>query len=238
MKSKGLISAIMPTFNRAHFICDRIRELHSQTYDNWELIIINDCSTDNTIEVVTPFLSEKIKLINLDINSGCVSIPRGIGIVDSHGEYIAPTDDDVINHPNKFKDLIAAMTDSDVLTYGNRLEYNTTSRTVTRWNPDSNWNPNARCGIDNGQLIYKSNVFDKVPLRFPTHECDRYMAIQIYPHGTFRYADVDVSTYIWHSNNRTLNRKSNCTPTNPAIYTRYFQEYNHSNINIDYSVYP
>src|ERR1700684_1674024 len=105
MRTKGLISAILPTYNRASWVIERIEEIKAQTYTNWELIIVNDGSTDNTVELIKPFINKQIKLINLSQNSGSVSIPRAIGIVACQGEFIAPVDDDVIMLFNKFKDL-------------------------------------------------------------------------------------------------------------------------------------
>ena len=54
----GLVSIIMPSWNTARFIGESIQCVLDQTYQNWELLIVDDCSTDNTDEVVKPFLSD------------------------------------------------------------------------------------------------------------------------------------------------------------------------------------
>ena len=53
---KGLVSVIMPTYNCAKFIGETIESIQEQTYNNWELIIVDDCSTDNTKDVVDKFI--------------------------------------------------------------------------------------------------------------------------------------------------------------------------------------
>ena len=54
----GLVSIIMPSWNTARFIGESIQSVLAQTYTNWELLIVDDCSTDNTDEIVQPFLSD------------------------------------------------------------------------------------------------------------------------------------------------------------------------------------
>lgn len=55
---EDLVSIIMPSFNTALFISDTIKSVLAQSYTNWELIIVDDCSTDNTDGVVCPFLTD------------------------------------------------------------------------------------------------------------------------------------------------------------------------------------
>ena len=61
----GKISIITPTWNSASFICETIRSVQSQTYQNWEMIIADDCSTDNTKDIIRPYLQNdnRIKYI-------------------------------------------------------------------------------------------------------------------------------------------------------------------------------
>lgn len=57
----GLVSVIMPSWNTSNFIAESIQSVIDQTYENWELIIVDDCSTDNTDEVVAKFTDKRIR---------------------------------------------------------------------------------------------------------------------------------------------------------------------------------
>ena len=57
----GLVSVIMPSWNTSNFIAESIQSVIDQTYENWELIIVDDCSTDNTDDVVAKFTDKRIR---------------------------------------------------------------------------------------------------------------------------------------------------------------------------------
>ena len=58
MVYKDLVSIVMPSYNTASFIAEAIHSVLAQTYENWELLIVDDCSSDSTEEVISPFLSD------------------------------------------------------------------------------------------------------------------------------------------------------------------------------------
>ncbi|MDE5843970.1 MAG: glycosyltransferase [Muribaculaceae bacterium] len=93
-----LISIITPCFNAEAYLSQTIESLINQTYTNWELIIINDCSTDNSLNIIKDFQEKdrRIKLYNTCRSSGSPSEPRNIGINNADGEYIAFLDADDI----------------------------------------------------------------------------------------------------------------------------------------------
>lgn len=87
-----LISIILPTFNRAHFLPRALDSVFAQTYENWELIIIDDGSTDNTTVVLDEYADPRIKY-HFQENRG-VSAARNCGIGQSRGELFALLDSD------------------------------------------------------------------------------------------------------------------------------------------------
>ncbi|MDR2278098.1 MAG: glycosyltransferase family 2 protein [Vagococcus sp.] len=94
MKNKPLISVIMPVYNSGEKILTAIESIVKQGYQNWELIVINDGSTDNTIECInTKICDERIVLINRLENKG-IAYSRNEGINKASGMYIAFLDSD------------------------------------------------------------------------------------------------------------------------------------------------
>lgn len=110
MQNHGLVSIITPTWNCAAFVCETIRSIQAQTYQNWELIISDDCSTDNTKEVIKPYLQEdsRIKYICNDKNSGA-AITRNNALKVATGKWIAFLDSDDLWLPEKLEKQVAFM---------------------------------------------------------------------------------------------------------------------------------
>ena len=102
MKDFGLVSIITSTYNSSRYIKETIKSIISQTYDNWELIITDDCSTDNTVEVINESIQAepRIKLFRLSKNSGA-GVSRNNSIRHANGRFIAFCDDDDRWLPNK-----------------------------------------------------------------------------------------------------------------------------------------
>lgn len=99
-----LVSIITPCFNSEKFISRTIESIINQTYSNFELIIIDDCSNDNTVEIIKSFESKdsRIKLVQLEINSGA-AIARNRGLEIAKGRFIAFCDCDDIWFENKLE---------------------------------------------------------------------------------------------------------------------------------------
>ena len=96
----GLISIIMAAYNSEKTISRSIESVLSQTYTDFELIVINDCSSDKTADIVRSFDDDRIRLINNEKNMG-VSKTRHNGVEASRGEWIAILDSDDIWKPDK-----------------------------------------------------------------------------------------------------------------------------------------
>ncbi|MDD5454425.1 MAG: glycosyltransferase [Candidatus Ratteibacteria bacterium] len=101
MAKEPLISVIIPAYNRAKFLEEAVKSVLAQTYKNWELIIVDDGSTDDTSEVVKKFLDERIIYLHQD-NKGA-SAARNKGILKAKGEYIAFLDSDDMWLPQKLQ---------------------------------------------------------------------------------------------------------------------------------------
>ncbi|MBW3526222.1 glycosyltransferase [Shewanella sp. NKUCC05_KAH] len=110
-----LVSIIMPGYNSSSFIEDSIRSVLNQSYLNWELLFVDDGSTDGTLEFVKSFNDKRIKVFSLGYNSGSPTEPRNFAIAEAKGKYIAFLDADDTWEPNKLDLQLHAMTTSNVL---------------------------------------------------------------------------------------------------------------------------
>lgn len=99
-----MVSIIMPAYNSERYIKDSIQSVIAQSYIDWELIIIDDCSTDRTLQIIEFYekSNEKIHCYKNDINLG-VAESRNQGILLSSGEWIAFLDSDDCWHPEKLE---------------------------------------------------------------------------------------------------------------------------------------
>ncbi len=101
-----LISVIMPTWNAAAFLQEAIESVLNQTYQNLELILINDASTDNTIDVIQPYLKDsRLKFIDHE-KLGSPAKVRNAGIKLAQGEFIAFLDADDRYYTNALESLL------------------------------------------------------------------------------------------------------------------------------------
>lgn len=109
------VSIITPNYNSSSFIADTITSVIEQTYRNWELIVVDDCSTDNSLEIVQ--LAQKddprVKLIKLSENVG-VAEARNIGIREAKGQFIAFLDSDDLWYPDKLEKQISFMKENNI----------------------------------------------------------------------------------------------------------------------------
>lgn len=103
-----LISIVLPTYNHAHFLDKAIQSVLSQDYDNWELLIIDNHSNDNTDEIISLFPDKRIRVLKI-YNDGVIAASRNFGILESKGEWIAFLDSDDFWYSNKLMEVINAI---------------------------------------------------------------------------------------------------------------------------------
>ncbi len=104
-----LVSIIMPSYNTEAYIADSIRSVLAQSYQNWELIIVDDCSKDDTDTVVSAFLSDpRIRFFKNEKNSGA-AVSRNRALREAKGRWIAFLDSDDLWQPQKLEKQIAFM---------------------------------------------------------------------------------------------------------------------------------
>lgn len=106
----NLVSIITPTFNSEKYISQTIHSVLNQTHQNWEMLIVDDCSSDETFSIISKFATQdsRIKVFKLDKNSGA-GVARNFAIQQAIGNYIAFLDADDLWKPEKLEKQINFM---------------------------------------------------------------------------------------------------------------------------------
>ena len=103
--NKPLLTVVMPAFNGEKYISEAIDSVLNQTFENFELLIINDGSVDNTIKIISSYKDNRIRLIDLEENKG-IAYCRNLGLREADGEFLTWTDCDDLNLPTRFEKQI------------------------------------------------------------------------------------------------------------------------------------
>ena len=101
-----LVSVIVPCYNQAHYLSEALQSVLEQTYSNWECIIVNDGSPDNTEHIVKQWLEKDARFKYVYQENGGLPSARNFGIKSSEGDFILPLDADDILHPDYLKKLV------------------------------------------------------------------------------------------------------------------------------------
>lgn len=130
-----LVSIIMPSYNTGKFIKETINSVIAQTYSNWELIIVDDCSTDNTDEIVKSINDNRIIYLKNETNSGA-AISRNKALREAKGRWIAFLDSDDLWKNDKLEKQIKFMKENNCyFSYTNYIEIdendNTNGKRIT-----------------------------------------------------------------------------------------------------------
>lgn len=110
MQDYGLVSVIMPSYNCGKFVKETIRSVQAQTYLNWEIVFVDDCSTDDTVKKVLA-MSEADSRIRLSRNKGNLgaALTRNHALQEAKGRWIAFLDSDDLWKPEKLEHQLRFM---------------------------------------------------------------------------------------------------------------------------------
>ncbi len=166
---EGKVSIIMPSYNTGQFIEETIESILSQSYSNWELIIVDDCSTDDTDLVINKFLDdERIIYLKNDHNSGA-AVSRNRALSMAKGKWIAFLDSDDLWLPEKLEKQIAFMENNDCLfSYTNYIEIDESSKSLNKYvtgpNKISKRNMYNYCWIGCLTVMYDANAIGLIQI--------------------------------------------------------------------------
>lgn len=128
-----LVSIVMPSYNTGRYIKETIESVLAQSYPTWELIIVDDCSTDNTDEVVSEYLADqRIHYIKNDTNSGA-AVSRNRALREAKGKWIAFLDSDDLWETDKLQKQLSFMRGNGYhFSYTNYIEIDEESKASGR----------------------------------------------------------------------------------------------------------
>ena len=112
------VSVIVPMYNAENFIKPALESLLTQTFTDFEVILIDDCSTDRTLEIAKTFDDPRIRLVVNEKNLGNPGSARNVGLEHAIGEYVYFMDDDDLLLPNCLETFIDAIGDNDAVFNG------------------------------------------------------------------------------------------------------------------------
>lgn len=167
------ISVVMPVYNGEKYIKKTIESILSQTYSNFELLIIDDCGNDKSMEIVRNTNDNRIRIITNEQNMG-IAYSRNVGIKNARGKYIALMDDDDLapldrlmleyNYLEKHKDIDAV---------GGRYCIINENDEIVEYSPDTLQNPKYIKAnllfydpIGNGSMMFRKSIVDEYDILF------------------------------------------------------------------------
>jgi glycosyltransferase involved in cell wall biosynthesis len=125
------ISILMAMYNAEKYVAQSIGTCLSQTYQNWELLVVDDCSSDKSTEVVESFNDSRIKLFSLDANSGPAAA-RNLALENATGDWITTLDADDGYHSERLSELMTlAVKNGSSYIYCDRLQAWPADREIT-----------------------------------------------------------------------------------------------------------
>ena len=104
MITKPFFTVIIPLYNKEKFIENTLKSVFNQTFTDFEILVVNDCSTDKSLEIVKNLDNSKIKIIQHKINKG-LSASRNSGIINANADYLVFLDADDLLKPNYFEKI-------------------------------------------------------------------------------------------------------------------------------------
>lgn len=109
-KAFGLVSIVMPSYNSKRFIAESIKSVQSQTYGDWELLVVDDCSKDGTVAIAESIAKDdpRIHVFSNELNSGA-ACSRNRALREARGDWIAFLDSDDLWKPEKLEKQLAFM---------------------------------------------------------------------------------------------------------------------------------
>lgn len=208
-----LVSIITACYNSSFSISKTIESVLSQTYSNWEMLIVDDCSTDNSLLIIQSYCKKdsRIRYLKTDKPSGSPALPRNIGIEHAIGEYIAFLDSDDIWLPNKLQeqyDFLEQNNYSFIYSNYEKISWDgkRAGRIIKLRNSSSYWDILESCSIPCLTVLLKRELVGHIRFK-PMPKEDYGFWLEILRKGCIAYnTDKVHALYRESSNSRSSNK--------------------------------
>lgn len=219
MTDFGLVSIISPTYNCGHFISETINSVLSQSYENWEMIIIDDNSSDNTPDIVKQYTDNRIRYFRNETNEGA-ALSRNKALKESHGRWIAFLDCDDMWLPDKLKRQLGFMVAnnyhfsyhsySEVAENGSPLE-----KVVSGKKRVTNFDMHSCCWPGCLTVMYDSDFIGPIQIKDIKKNNDTALWLKVIKKSDCFFLDENLAKY--------RRRNGSTTPSN--IFSRIWWHY-------------
>lgn len=218
------ISVVLPTYNGSKYLAESIKSIINQTFTDWELIIINDCSTDNTLEIANSF-AEKDSRIKVFTNPENLKLPNSLneGFKRATGEYFTWTSDDNLYFPTALETMINELSDDIVLVYADCNEINENGECIGL----GLLPPPYRIVLGNNIgacFLYTRNVYEKIG----NYDADLFLAedydywVRIYNEGNFKHIEKVLYSCRRHSKSLTATKSELIQKQTVKLFEKHF----------------
>lgn len=219
MDNFGLVSIVTPTWNCGKFIAETIESVLAQSYRNWEMLIVDDCSTDNTQEIVEKYSDPRIKYHCLERNSGA-AVARNTALRMAKGRWIAFLDSDDLWKPEKLERQLRFMVENNyAFSYHNYIEIDEDSKPlgvfVSGKKRVSKWEMFACCWPGCLSVMYDADVIGLIQIENVKKNNDTALWLKAIKKVPCYLLDEDLALY--------RRRKNSITPK--PIWQRIWAHY-------------
>lgn len=201
MQDYGLVSIITPSWNCAKFVEETIQSILAQTYTHWELLFQDDCSTDNTKEIVLAYAEKdaRIKYACNHQNNGA-AITRNSALKRAKGRWIAFLDSDDLWLPNKLEEQLKFMVDNNyAFSYTNYNEINEQSdelgKSITGPKHITKYGMYAYCWPGCLTVMYNRDTIGNIQINSIEKNNDYAMWLQVIQHADCYLLDKTLAHY-------------------------------------------
>jgi len=205
-----LVSVVIPTYNQALFLNNAISSLLEQSWRNWEAIIIDNSSTDNTLEIIDEFNDARIRVYKIN-NDGVIAASRNLGILRARGEFISFLDSDDYWAPLKLERTLEFLAKGfDLVCHAEIWEFRGGQSIVKSYGPSSRstyksllfWGNRLSTSAVSVRrdVVIEIGMFDENPDYKMVEDYDLWMRAA--KHGCkFGFIDDVLGTYLVHGHN-------------------------------------